>query len=236
MAKTRILICPYCGDTQPHAPRCRACGGHLDPLSRRATHNAMGPWFLRDPKRPYQPGLSYETVIQLISQDRITRNSIMRGPTTRQFWNVAKRIPGVAHLFGCCHACDGVVAPDDHACPHCGERFGAYLDRNHMGLPEVRPLPDEAPGDEHLDDAPARPEHQAPAANGDHVNAGDHQSAPREAGGEHSEPGEGISVLPSPPGRGAGGEGPPAEPDPDERTRFSAFATNKELFGEDEKT
>jgi hypothetical protein len=31
-----------------------------------------------------------------------------------------------------------------------------------------------------------------------------------------------------------GGKGLPAEPDPDEATRFSAFATNEELFGDEE--
>ena len=39
----------------------------------------------------------------------------------------------------------------DHGCHACGVPFGAYLDRNYLGLPEVRPLPWEAPtgDDEH---------------------------------------------------------------------------------------
>jgi hypothetical protein len=40
------------------------------------------------------------------------------------------------------------VDPEDHGCHACGESFGAYLDRNYLGLPEIRPLPWEAQMDE----------------------------------------------------------------------------------------
>ena len=152
MAKNKVLICPYCGQTQPAGERCRACGGLFEPLSRQATHNAMGPWFLRDAQRPFQPGCSYETLIQLIERGQVNKYSIIRGPTTRQFWTVARRVPGVAHLLGYCHSCDASVDPGDHGCHACGVPFGAYLDRNFMGLPEVQPLPWE-PGIEPTPDA-----------------------------------------------------------------------------------
>lgn len=149
MEKTKVVICPYCGETQPAAERCRACGGLFEPLSRQATHNAMGPWFLRDPGKPFHPGCSYETVVKMVDRGQITKYSIVRGPTTRQFWTVAKHVPGVAHLLGYCHNCDTPVKPSDHGCHACGVPFGAYLDRNYMGLPEVRPLPWEADAEEH---------------------------------------------------------------------------------------
>ncbi len=144
MAKVKLLICPYCGQTQPQIERCRSCGGLLEPLSRQATHNAMGPWFVRDPDRPHQPGCSYETLVKLVEREQIAKHTIIRGPTTRQFWTIAKRVPGVAHLLGYCHNCAASVDPADHGCHACGVPFGAYLDRNYLGLPEIRPLPWEA--------------------------------------------------------------------------------------------
>ena len=144
MAKVKLLICPYCGYTQPQVERCHGCGGLLEPLSRQATHNAMGPWFVRDPDRPHQPGCSYETLVKLVEREQIAKHTIIRGPTTRQFWTIAKRVPGVAHLLGYCHNCAASVDPADHGCHACGVPFGAYLDRNYLGLPEIRPLPWEA--------------------------------------------------------------------------------------------
>ena len=148
MAKVKLLICPYCGYTQPQVERCHGCGGLLEPLSRQATHNAMGPWFVRDPDRPHQPGCSYETLVRLVERGQIAKHTIIRGPTTRQFWTIAKRVPGVAHLLGYCHNCAASVDPADHGCHACGVTFGAYLDRNYLGLPEIRPLPWEAQPEE----------------------------------------------------------------------------------------
>ncbi len=148
MAKKKVVICPYCGQTQPAGERCRDCGGLFEPLSRLATHNAMGPWFVRDPRRPHQPGCSYETLVQLIERGQVDKYSIVRGPTTRQFWTVAKHVPGVAHLLGYCHNCDALVDSGDHGCHVCGVPFGAYLDRNFLGLPEIHPLPWEPSIDE----------------------------------------------------------------------------------------
>ncbi len=144
MTKTKVVICPYCGEAQSNSERCRACGGLFEPLSRQATHNAMGPWFLRDPGKPFHPGCSYETMVRMIDRGQLTRYSLVRGPTTKQFWTVARHAPGLAHLLGYCHNCDTSVDPGDHGCHVCGVPFGAYLSRNYLGLPEVRPLPWEA--------------------------------------------------------------------------------------------
>lgn len=150
MAEQKLVICPYCGDAQPLADRCRACSGLFEPLSRKATHNAMGPWFVRDTERPFQPGCSYETLLRLVERGRVTRFTIIRGPTTRQFWTIAKRVPGLSHILGYCHACDASVDPGDHACHACGAAFGAIVDRNYLGLPEIQPLPWEADADPSL--------------------------------------------------------------------------------------
>lgn len=148
MTKTKIVICPYCGNSQPVEDICRSCGGLYDELSRQATHNDMGPWFIRNLMRPFQPGCSYETLVRLIERGQIDRYTILRGPTTKQFWTVARRVPSIAHLLGHCHNCDIKVDVGDHGCPTCGVPFGAYLERNHLGLPDVRPLPGEADGEE----------------------------------------------------------------------------------------
>ena len=144
MAKTKVIICPYCGESQPADDLCRACGGYFDDLSRQATHNDMGPWFIQNNRSPYQPGCSYETLLKLIERGQIDKYTIVRGPTSKQYWTIARRIPGLSHLLGYCHNCDARVNPDDHGCAACGEPFGAYLERNHLGLPDIRPLPWEA--------------------------------------------------------------------------------------------
>lgn len=150
MTEQKLVICPYCGDPQALADRCRACGGLFEPLSRQATHNAMGPWFVRDADRPFQPGCSYETLLRLVERGRVTKFTIVRGPTTRQFWTIAKHVPGLSHLLGFCHQCDATVDAGDRACHACGAAFGAFMDRNYLGLPDVRPLPWEAAGDDAL--------------------------------------------------------------------------------------
>ncbi|MCP3904806.1 MAG: hypothetical protein GY715_14355 [Planctomycetes bacterium] len=145
MPDTKLIICPYCGETQTAEERCRSCRGIFEPLSLQATHNDMGPWYLHEPERPFRPGCSYEMLARMIERGQVTKYTVLRGPTTRQFWTVARHVPGIAHLLGYCHACDAAVESDTHGCPRCGVPFGAYLDRNHLGLPEVRPLPGEAP-------------------------------------------------------------------------------------------
>jgi hypothetical protein len=116
----------------------------FEPLSRQATHNEMGPWYIRSELRPFQPGCSYETLVKLVERGQIDKHTIIRGPTTKQFWTIAKRVPGVAHLLGYCHNCDTAVNVGDHGCHVCGVPFGAYLDRNYLGLPDIKPLPWEA--------------------------------------------------------------------------------------------
>ena len=132
----RYVLCPYCGRMQPgpDAERCDECGGYFEPLSRRATQIAMGPWYIRDKRVPFRPGCSYEVLVSQIKAGRIKPNTVIRGPTTRQFWSVARNVPGVAHLLGYCHRCGAHVSPNDKACPDCAEPFMAVTERNELGL------------------------------------------------------------------------------------------------------
>lgn len=138
----RLVLCPYCGHTQTNPVRCEACRGLFEPLSRKATQISMGPWFIRDPANPFRPGCSYETLKRLVETGRVDAHTIIRGPTTRQFWSVARNVPGVAHLVGSCHQCRASVQPTATRCPSCGQPFGGMSRRNELGL--AYPTPEAA--------------------------------------------------------------------------------------------
>lgn len=140
-APLAMFVCPYCGSPTPDQPRCVACRGFLDPLSRQASQNAMGPWFIRNPDSPFQIGCSYETITAMVSRGRVTLESILRGPTTSQFWSPAKRVPGVAHLLGVCHNCGTGVDPEETFCPECRVEFWHDADRQYLGLMPLRAIP-----------------------------------------------------------------------------------------------
>ncbi|MBZ0172102.1 MAG: hypothetical protein K8E66_06965, partial [Phycisphaerales bacterium] len=121
--KPKLTICPYCGARSRGLGACDSCRGKFDPLSRQATQNAMGPWFVRDDASPHRPGCSYETLVRLVTRGRVTVDSVIRGPSSRQFWTLARWCPGVAHLLGVCHSCQRGVDPNDPACGGCGASF-----------------------------------------------------------------------------------------------------------------
>src|SRR5690606_23219193 len=98
--------------------------------------------------QPFRPGCSFATVRKMIERGQIARRTILRGPTTRQFWTFADRTPSVANLLGMCHNCHAEVAPDTFLCAACGASFTPETDRQYLGLAPRRPLPGEAPADE----------------------------------------------------------------------------------------
>jgi hypothetical protein len=143
-AGARAILCPYCGEVSKDEARCESCRGHFDPLSRQATQNSMGPWFIRDAASPFRPGCSFEVLRTMAERGKIELGTIIKGPTTNQFWSPARRAPGVANLLGVCHNCGGPGGPDDVACLTCGATFRYQIDRQHLGLTEVRLLPGHA--------------------------------------------------------------------------------------------
>ncbi len=132
----KVMLCPYCGHAQHKADRCTACGGLFEPLSRKATQIAMGPWYLRDLRNPFRPGCSYDVLVRMIATGKIKSTTVLRGPTTRQFWSIARNVPGIAHLLGYCHACGKHVDPANlpSHCPHCNAPFKKVRQRNELGL------------------------------------------------------------------------------------------------------
>lgn len=138
--KLRTLICPFCGDLTTDTGRCHSCHARFDPLSRQASQNEMGPWFVRDQAMPYRPGCSFSTIQRLVESGAIESNSVIKGPGTRQFWMLAKHTPGVSQLFGVCHHCGKDVAIDAFGCHACGETFSVDRDRQHLGLGVARTI------------------------------------------------------------------------------------------------
>lgn len=141
----RSVLCPFCGSVTPGADRCASCKGYFDPLSRQATQNHMGPWFVRDERSPHRPGCTFETITRLIDSGQITLDTVIRGPSTRQFWMLARHTPGIAHRLGACHNCRTPVGKDAFQCPSCHAAFTTDRDRQHLGLGPARPLPGQGP-------------------------------------------------------------------------------------------
>lgn len=141
----QAVLCPYCGTVGSNPTQCASCKGLYEPLSRQATQNAMGPWQIRDPRNPHLPGCTYDKVRQAVRRGRIQRMTIVRGPTTRQFWSFACNTPGIAVLLGECHACHDSVEPDEFMCGGCGVVLAPSTDRQSLGLLPVQSLPGNAP-------------------------------------------------------------------------------------------
>jgi len=146
MSKQRILICPICGGTQPESSVCLACGTALNKEGLLLAEGAMGPWWVRNDELPHNPGMTYDHLAELISKGAIERHTLLRGPTTRQRWQVARRVPGVAHLLERCYSCGEHVSTKDRSCSKCNIAFLAYRDRNNLGLDDSDPSQGEIDG------------------------------------------------------------------------------------------
>lgn len=104
----------------------------------------MGPWFIRDETNPFLPGFSLSTLRQMVRRGRIAPDTVIKGPSTRQFWSYARNVPGVSHLLGACHVCRAAAKPTDAQCAACGASFEIPDDREHLGLAPVHLLPGHA--------------------------------------------------------------------------------------------
>jgi hypothetical protein len=129
----------------------------------------MGPWQIRSDNNPFTPGLSFEKLSDLVAKGRVRRDTIIRGPTTRQFWAFACNTPGVAALLGECHSCHRPVRPNEFVCRFCEASLSPPTDRQHLGLAPVQLLPGQAPaatiassGMGQLPERPAVPTTQPP--------------------------------------------------------------------------
>ncbi|MEO6434247.1 MAG: hypothetical protein ABIP55_00595, partial [Tepidisphaeraceae bacterium] len=118
-------VCPFCGLTREITPdfdpaaQCPRCTLADTPSTRNATKLRVGPWHVRQVRNPWAPGMRFETLLALVKRGQVTRDSVVRGPTTQQLWKHASEIKGLSREFGLCHACAGALDTQAHLCPHC---------------------------------------------------------------------------------------------------------------------
>jgi hypothetical protein len=63
--------------------------------------------------------MSFATLLLLIQKGRVTARSVIRGPTTSQFWRHAAKVKGVSREFGLCWNCGQDVARGARVCGNC---------------------------------------------------------------------------------------------------------------------
>jgi len=90
--------------------------------------------------------MTYDHIADLARKGMIERHTLLRGPTTRQLWTVARHVAGIAHLLGRCHKCDAHVKPTSRSCEVCNAPFLIYRDRNNLGLDDSDPTHGEIDG------------------------------------------------------------------------------------------
>jgi hypothetical protein len=118
-------VCPFCGLTReitdefdPATP-CPRCTLADTPATRSATKTRIGPWHVRQVRNPWAPGMGFETLLALVKRGQVTKDSIVRGPTTNQLWKRAGEIKGLSREFGLCFSCQGEIDRQSSLCQHC---------------------------------------------------------------------------------------------------------------------
>ena len=115
-----VHVCPFCGAKRADpADACPKCTMRDTPATRAATAERLGPWFVLQSRSPSAPGMRLDTLRLLAKKGHVSRRSVLRGPTTGQFWTFAERARGVAREFGVCHSCGADVKPTADRCPRC---------------------------------------------------------------------------------------------------------------------
>lgn len=116
------------------------------PSTRRSTGERIGPWFVLQRKNPTAPGLRLSVLLTLARRGHVTPKSIVRGPTTGQFWRYAAQVKGLSRVFGLCWHCGASVSPDATTCPKCRSAQEIPDDpdqflESHAALPVMREIP-----------------------------------------------------------------------------------------------
>jgi len=113
-------VCPFCGtQRETDMGPCAHCSLEDSPTTRSATRSKLGPWYVLQSRNPSAPGMNFATLMALVQKGRVTARSVLRGPTTGQFWRHAAKVKGVSREFGLCWNCGGDVARNARACAHC---------------------------------------------------------------------------------------------------------------------
>jgi hypothetical protein len=113
-------VCPFCGtQRETDLGPCMHCSLEDTPTTRSATRAKLGPWYVLQSRNPSAPGMNFATLMTLVQKGRVTARSVVRGPTTGQFWRHAAKIKGVSREFGLCWNCGGDVSRTARACAGC---------------------------------------------------------------------------------------------------------------------
>jgi hypothetical protein len=115
-------VCPFCGTTSEKSETaCARCLLENTPQTRQSTRWRLGPWYVLQSRNPAAPGMKYTTLLALIRKGQVNARSVIRGPTTQQFWRFAGRTKGISREFGICWSCGGAVQATVAACPGCNK-------------------------------------------------------------------------------------------------------------------
>src|SRR5258706_9114181 len=113
-------VCPFCGaQRETDVGACMHCSLEDTPTTRSATRGKLGPWYVLQSRNPSAPGMNFATLMVLVQKGRVTARSVLRGPTTGQFWRHAAKVKGVSREFGLCWNCGSDVAKNARACASC---------------------------------------------------------------------------------------------------------------------
>jgi hypothetical protein len=113
-------VCPFCGTTrETDLGACMQCSLEDTPTTRSATRTKLGPWYVLQSRNPSAPGMNFATLMVLVQKGRVTARSVIRGPTTGQFWRHAAKVKGVSREFGLCWNCGSDVSKNARACHSC---------------------------------------------------------------------------------------------------------------------
>ena len=119
---TGVQVCPFCGTVSDRVDEaCRRCTMENTALTRQATRARIGPWYVMQARNPAAPGMKCSTLLALIRKGQITPKSVIRGPTTHQFWRFAARVKGISREFGVCFSCGTRLDSKSSECPRCGK-------------------------------------------------------------------------------------------------------------------
>ncbi|MBI1371480.1 MAG: hypothetical protein GC159_01780 [Phycisphaera sp.] len=128
-----VDLCPTCGMKIADHNRCGSCGVVFNPPDM-ATRITLGAWSLRYSSRPFYISSSYQEIKDRIEVGGIKPDTILRGPTTYQFWSMAQTVPGIAHLLGYCQSCRKQITPKLTVCPHCSAHLDVTVPQDELGL------------------------------------------------------------------------------------------------------
>jgi hypothetical protein len=63
--------------------------------------------------------MRFDTLLSLIKRGQVTRDSVVRGPTTWQLWKRASEVKGLSREFGLCYFCGAQIGSQTNLCPQC---------------------------------------------------------------------------------------------------------------------